>query len=321
MRVSRRFASSTLLALSLAGFMALAGCSPGNGGNDAGNGESKTAVGSGHASDSNAAPATAASTSTASGGVMVGQVSTDQARALLEGASHGNAHLDHIFAGPSGLVGAIVTDNNKTKSVVFITSDGKIVFPAGGFTADGESINKSYLVSQNVYISGTDMAKEVSDKGFIVGTKGPIITVWNDPNCYWCHKFFENFAPEVDAGRLRVRVLLVGVIKPDSMAKSVSILLAKDKWKALKADELKFDEKTEEGGAPIAEGKHPDLEAQVQGNAQLMAKAGPVSTPGILFCSKGNAEPSYQNGAPQDVKAFMAALSSDGPSCGDAKKK
>lgn len=318
MSFSRR---SLLLSSLLMGGVLLAGCSAPSGSNGTttngtANGNKSSAPAS---SSSTAAPAVATSVNNNAGsnnpGPMVNGVSTAAVSALVEGASHGNARVDHIFAGPDGMLGAVTVDTHNNKAVVFVSGGGKVVFPSGGFTADGKNVVQQYLVSEHVYIAPQDLANKVKDLGFVVGKSGPIVTIFDDPNCYWCHKFFENYAPAVDAGKMRLRVLMVGVIKPDSKGRAVSILAAKDKWTALKNDELKFDEKSEEGSAPILKESHPDLEAQIASNVNLMSTAGPVSTPGLLYCAKNGPSPTYINGAPQDVNSFLGGLSSDGPSC------
>ncbi|WP_373769742.1 thiol:disulfide interchange protein DsbG, partial [Delftia acidovorans] len=53
-----------------------------------------------------------------------------------------------------------------------------------------------------------------------------VIYTFTDPNCKYCHKFWEAARPWVDAGKVQLRHILVGVIRDDSPAKAAAILQA-----------------------------------------------------------------------------------------------
>lgn len=83
---------------------------------------------------------------------------------------------------------------------------------------------------------------------FRAGTAGPLITVFFDPNCYYCHKFYREALPYLRHGRLRLRVIPVAILKGSSLPKAVAILAAKSPTGALAVNEDKFNVGTEEGG-------------------------------------------------------------------------
>ncbi len=69
------------------------------------------------------------------------------------------------------------------------------------------------------------MVRDAPD-GFVLGhPKALRLTVFLDPNCSVCHRFYEELQPLIRAGKVSVRVLPVGVIKPTSLGKSAHIEL------------------------------------------------------------------------------------------------
>lgn len=293
--MSRGFRSSLHL-VALSAFFALAACSqPASSG--------KPSASSDHPAASSSVAATSA-------------VTQDSANDLVQRASHGQAHVDHIFKGPDGMVGAVVINANQTKDIIFISPGGKVLFPGGGFTAEGKNIAEEALISEHVYISPEELAQKASQVGFVVGKSGPIITAFVDPNCYWCHVLYTKINPLVEAGKVRVRYVVIAAIKPSSPARAAAILAAKDPAKAMKLDEEKFNVKAEEGGISPLKTPDPAAEAQVRANTALMASAGKVSTPGLLYCAAATKKLVYALGMPQDIDGFIAGSTTEGdPSC------
>jgi thiol:disulfide interchange protein DsbG len=55
-----------------------------------------------------------------------------------------------------------------------------------------------------------------------------IVYVFADPFCPYCKQFWQQARPWVESGKVQLRTLLVGVIKPESPATAAAILAAKD---------------------------------------------------------------------------------------------
>lgn len=70
-----------------------------------------------------------------------------------------------------------------------------------------------------------------------------------DPNCSFCHALFEASQTAIQNGKLAVRWVIMGVVKPSSPLKAIAILNAKDPVQALEYNERHFNYATEEGGA------------------------------------------------------------------------
>jgi thiol:disulfide interchange protein DsbG len=106
-----------------------------------------------------------------------------------------------------------------------------------------------------------------------------IVYMFSDPNCPYCHRFWAAARPWVDAGKVQLRNLLVGVIKPDSSTKAAAILGASDRTAALEQNERNF----EKGGITPAASVPPDVRKILGTNQALMAELGFQGTPGIIY--------------------------------------
>lgn len=88
--------------------------------------------------------------------------------------------------------------------------------------------------------------------GFVWGkpTAPAKAIVFVDPNCIWCHRFFEQVQAGVQAGKARYLIVPVAILKPGSMAKAERILQSKDPQAEFLKDETHFNSAQEEGGLP-----------------------------------------------------------------------
>lgn len=237
-----------------------------------------------------------------------------QANASVQKASRGLAHVLRTFAGPGGLTGAVIEGQDGTRNIAWITPDGRAVVIRGELVGlQGQDYTKGALYDQRLLLAPataiTDAAA-ASTHAILVGAdpKAPVVTVFFDPNCIFCHLLYKAFRPYVAAGKMRVRFVLVGLIKPDSLARAASILMAHDPASALALDESKFDHAHEEGGYPIAKPLQPGLEGTVKANGALMAKADGQGTPTLFYCSASAHSVQMSAGLPSNLARFVADL-------------
>ena len=123
---------------------------------------------------------------------------------------------------------------------------------------------------------------------FLVGHRGPELTAFMDPNCIWCHRFYEKALPLIHAGKLHLRVVLVGFLKPTSAAKAAAVLMARHPAQALALDESRFNVVTEEGGIHPASAAPASIRESVHHNTQILIHTGEEATPTLLYLNKQN---------------------------------
>ncbi|NDE89703.1 MAG: hypothetical protein EB059_00970 [Alphaproteobacteria bacterium] len=107
----------------------------------------------------------------------------------------------------------------------------------------------------------------------------PQLLMIMDVNCSHCHKAWKEMQPLVDAGKLRVTMIPIGAIGPQSETEGASWLLHKDPYDAWK--------KHVAGDASIFKtGATSEKEAAVRANTDLIRKWGVDQTPYILYHGK-----------------------------------
>lgn len=123
-----------------------------------------------------------------------------------------------------------------------------------------------------------------------------VIYTFTDPNCKYCHKFWEAARPWVDAGKVQLRHILVGVIRDDSPAKAAAILQAPDRAAAL----MEHEKKSAQGGIAPAFSVSPDVRKTLEAHRKLMMSLGFRGTPGIVVIDSQGSTKSY-GGMPRDA--------------------
>ncbi|MGK9450217.1 thiol:disulfide interchange protein DsbG [Acidithiobacillus caldus] len=246
-------------------------------------------------------------------------VSQAEAQKLVDGLTHGQGQVEKTFAGPGGLTGALVQIDGHP-NILYLTPDGKYLVAGTVFNAAGENLMREEAIQLGL-ISKPETPQALAKKAaaadsFVLGTKGPEITAFVDPNCIFCHKFYEEAKPLIAAGKLRVRFVVVAFLKPSSAGKAEAILGAKDPAAAMAENEKGFDEATEEGGIEPAKDPAAATVTAVQNNTKLLEQSGEVATPTLLYCNDHNTVV-LKHGLPdKDLESFLKEIHSlDHGSC------
>jgi len=111
-----------------------------------------------------------------------------------------------------------------------------------------------------------------------------VVYVFADPFCPYCKQFWQQARPWVDAGKVQIRTLLVGVIKPESPATAAAILASKDPaktWQEYEASggKLKLN---------LSGSVGPEQMKILSANEALMDELGANVTPAIYYMSPEN---------------------------------
>lgn len=172
---------------------------------------------------------------------------------------------------------------NDQPIAIYVTKDGNAIVgtrvDAQGKPIDERAITEATAKS----ISPEQWASLESSKWVPDGKNDAprVVYVFTDPNCPYCHKFWEASQPWVQAGKVQVRYVIVGVIRPDSANKAASILDAKNPTAAFLLNEHRF----EKGGIEAMPTIPSGIQSALQANERLMVDFGFNGTPGIV--SKG----------------------------------
>ncbi|WDH33602.1 thiol:disulfide interchange protein DsbG [Pseudomonas chlororaphis] len=203
------------------------------------------------------------------------------------------------FDAPNGLKGYAAQYQNRGMAL-YLTPDGKHVLLGNLYDADGKDLSAEPL-QKLVY---APMAKAVWAKmeksHWIADGKADaprVIYLFSDPNCPYCNMFWEQARPWVNAGKVQLRHIMVGIIREDSPGKSAALLAAKDPQKA-----LQDHEKAGKGSSLKPLAKIPaEVQAKLDANMALMDELELSATPAIFYMDdKGELQ--QQQGAPAPDK-------------------
>lgn len=198
------------------------------------------------------------------------------------------------------LVKAFDTDAPALKGYVLKDKTGKygIAYTVQDVLVFGKIMDADGLVLSDKYaeqnIPKPDYAAAIKaiekDKTLVVeGKKGaPELFVFADPNCIFCHKFFEQTRDWVAQGKVQINWIMVGFLKPSSQARAAAIIAAKDRAKANALDHEQFDEAKEEGSIAPLEKISPEMQATLQKHEELMYSVQFQGTPGLIFKDKNS---------------------------------
>ncbi len=222
-----------------------------------------------------------------------------QAEKLVNTITKGTVTVINTFQGPDGMVAIegisnkILPNGQRRKLFAWMTPGGGAVIPVPAplLSETGVNYTEQALIAMGLQKkpeapSAVATAVAHGAKTFMVGNNGPIIDVFFDPNCIYCHKLYERALPLIKAGKLQMRVTMVGFLKPSSADKAAAILLTKDPAKALAYNEAHFVKSTEEGGIKPITKQQPATTAAVGSNTGILIKTGQEATPAIVFCDK-----------------------------------
>lgn len=231
--------------------------------------------------------------------------------ALLRHALHryGSARLVRTVPGPHGLTAALVSVGGQ-KAIVWIVGWGKAVAVGDVWDAEGHNLTHQMAIRMGLLsrplAPAAVAAAVVQARTFVLGSKGPVVTLFLDPNCIFCHHLYEQAAPLLAEGRLRFRVVMVGFLKPSSVGRAVAILMAPDPARALVSNEQGFNVTAEEGGIAPTAHVPAKLREDVAANTRLLTASGAEATPTLLFRNRTGAWQVMHHAPPEGIAAWLA---------------
>jgi thiol:disulfide interchange protein DsbG len=204
--------------------------------------------------------------------------------------------------------------------MILWSAQNQYVFSGGVFDAAGNNLTESAAVQAGLIPPPVPAAQALSltqhsAKGISLGKSGPEVIAFEDPNCSACHAMGQQVKGLLDAGKLRLKVIPVAIVKPDSAARAAAILAAKDPAAAWQRNEATFNVSAEEGGYPVMKTMPDKALSDVQENTQLLflLSQNQPATPTILYCDK--------HGAPHMSKGWVPGIADDLADCGKPEAK
>ncbi|WP_058911741.1 thiol:disulfide interchange protein DsbG [Entomohabitans teleogrylli] len=190
------------------------------------------------------------------------------------------------FPAPGGMTGYLGKYQDMGVTI-YVTADGKHAI--SGYLYDGQGNNLSEkVIEKEIYApAGRELWQRMEKADWIADGKADAprkIYVFADPFCPYCHQFWEQARPWVDSGKVQIRTLLVGVIKPESPAWAAAILASENPAKTWR------DFETSGGKMKLSVSDAiPPTQARILNvNQKLMDDLGANATPAIYYMNEEN---------------------------------
>ena len=173
---------------------------------------------------------------------------------------------------------------------MYLTPDGKHVVTGVLLDADGKDVNRPALEALVQPALDKQAWDSVQATRWVAdgSAKAPrVVYVFTDPNCPYCNKFWADARPWVEAGKVQLRHILVGVIRPDSAGKAAAVLASKDPAAALAAHAKLHGsgriQPVDGRGLQPLQDIPSSIRTQLASNQQAMVQLGLSATPALVW--------------------------------------
>lgn len=193
-------------------------------------------------------------------------------------------------------------------STVFLTPDKQHAIVGNLIDSSGNNLSEPQVEKYVYAPMGKQMWSRLESSRWItVGNeKAPrIVYAFFDPFCPYCAQFWEKARPWLDSGNVQLRVLLVGILRPESTPRAAAIMMAKDPSKALED----YENTHGKTSPSVPDTVNPDVASALKSNLQLMENLGSDATPAIYYLNpKGRLQ--QQQGVPPDDDTMNTIMGS-----------
>ncbi len=188
------------------------------------------------------------------------------------------------FDAPAGMKGYLGKYQDMGVAI-YVTPDGKHAISGYMYDEKGQNLSEQLFQKEIYTPAGQEMWKRMENSAWLRDGKknAPIVLyVFADPFCPYCKQFWQQARPWVDAGKVQLRTLLVGVIKPESPDTAAAILATKDPAKTW------HDYEKSGGKMKLTLPATPAADAMrtLNENQKLMDDLGANVTPAIYYMNK-----------------------------------
>ena len=203
---------------------------------------------------------------------------------------------------PEGLIGW-TGYKDEYPSTVFISMDQKYYIVGDLYNAAGKNLTEEAI---NTHVKGAvldEIWKSLEKSSWIKDGQDnaeKIIYVFNDANCPYCHTMWQQARPLVDSGKVQLRHIMVGVIRPSSKGQAATLLQSQDPVEAFKL----FNQSGGKNKIKEMTSIPKELSDQLDANTALLDKYGFYATPALVWKNKQGEIESMQ-GLPKDLNKLL----------------
>lgn len=185
------------------------------------------------------------------------------------------------FDAPGGMKGWVGKYQDMGVTI-YLTPDGKHAISGYMYDEKGTNLSEQVIQKEIYGPAGQALWQQMEKAHWLRDGKEDaprVLYVFADPFCPYCKQFWQQARPFVESGKVQLRTLLVGVIKPESPATAAAILTASDPAKT-------WHDYEQSGGKlalTVPPSVQPAQQAILNENQQLMDALGANATPAIYY--------------------------------------
>lgn len=186
---------------------------------------------------------------------------------------------------------------------VYVGPDGRHVLVGSLFDLQGHDLTSPALTKLAKAGSAEQWQQLEKASWFVEGNPNAtrVVYAFMDTECPYCHEFWQDSQKWLQSGNVQMRIILVAVIKAESLPRGAAVLAAKDPAAAWAENEREF-----KPGRPAPAGTPaPDAVRTLGAHNQLMQTLGFQGTPSIIYKDAAGAVHALQ-GMPRDADALRA---------------
>lgn len=213
--------------------------------------------------------------------IASGTASAQELPAPLEALEAQGVEIVQEFSAPDGLTGYAAQMRGESFAI-YVTEGGQHALVGTLLDSEGNDMSSATV---QALVEGPRLKANwdrlVESEWVLDGNKDAdnVVYAFTDPNCPFCHKFWEASRPWIEAGQAQVRHIMVGILRPSSPGKAGAILAADDPSKALAEHEQSYDK----GGVKPLEEIPDDIRTTLTDNYRLMDAVGARATPTLVY--------------------------------------
>jgi len=190
------------------------------------------------------------------------------------------------FDAPGGMKGYLGKYQDMGVTI-YVTPDGKHAISGYMYDEKGANVSEQMIQKEIYAPAGRELWSQMEKAHWILDGKKSaprVIYVFADPFCPYCKQFWQQARPWVESGKVQLRTLMVGVIRPDSPATAAAILTSKDPAKTW------HDYEQSGGKLPLnVPASVPPAQMEILNtNQKLMDSLGANATPAIYYLNADN---------------------------------
>lgn len=224
--------------------------------------------------------------------------------APIEALQKQGFELKGEFKAPGNLQGYAMQYQGQG-TTVYLTPDKQHAIMGNLVDASGRNLSDEQVEKWVYAPMAKEMWQKLEKNRWIAAGKADaphIVYAFADPYCPYCTQFWQKAQPWLASGKVQLRVLMVGMLRPDSARKAAAIMMAKDPAKTL------ADYENSQGKMALTDPASipPQITEALKNNLALMDELGGSATPSLYYLNKEGRLQQHQ-GLPDD-EALQAIM-------------